>query len=257
MNPKAPWLAAILLLCPLGAQDDPAKPSVDAATRLQQLEAEQQQVLADWREQMRAAAEARKANPDQKKARAIAMRPDYGSLRAKYMAAADRYGDDAPKFLIPALNVSSKPAQYKEIFDRIVTSHLDSDDVSVLGGRLKHLNRMVDADYQASVIARIEKHGNNAGLLAWIAFGRHEDTFRTQNPKTEAFQSAKKIVAAALEKGGDSVLHRQFDQLIAEQENFGMGMEAPDIVGVDLDGVEFKLSDYRGKVVFLDFWGDW
>ena len=25
----------------------------------------------------------------------------------------------------------------------------------------------------------------------------------------------------------------------------------------DLDGVEFKLSDYRGKVVFLDFWGDW
>ena len=23
------------------------------------------------------------------------------------------------------------------------------------------------------------------------------------------------------------------------------------------DGVKFKLSDYRGKVVVLDFWGDW
>ena len=36
-----------------------------------------------------------------------------------------------------------------------------------------------------------------------------------------------------------------------------IGEVAPDIVGTDVDGVEFKLSDYRGKVVVLDFWGDW
>ena len=36
-----------------------------------------------------------------------------------------------------------------------------------------------------------------------------------------------------------------------------VGKVAPDIVGEDLDGVAFKLSDYRGKVVMLDFWGDW
>ncbi len=35
------------------------------------------------------------------------------------------------------------------------------------------------------------------------------------------------------------------------------GMAAPDIVGKDIDGHTFKLSDYRGKVVVLDFWGDW
>ncbi len=32
---------------------------------------------------------------------------------------------------------------------------------------------------------------------------------------------------------------------------------APEIVGEDVDGVPFKLSDYRGKVVVLDFWGNW
>ena len=31
---------------------------------------------------------------------------------------------------------------------------------------------------------------------------------------------------------------------------------APEIVGRDLDGVKFSLSDYRGKVVFLDFYSD-
>jgi cytochrome oxidase Cu insertion factor (SCO1/SenC/PrrC family) len=32
---------------------------------------------------------------------------------------------------------------------------------------------------------------------------------------------------------------------------------AAEIEGADQDGVRFKLSDYRGKVVVLDFWGHW
>ena len=36
-----------------------------------------------------------------------------------------------------------------------------------------------------------------------------------------------------------------------------IGKVAPEIEAEDIDGVKFKLSDYRGKVVVLDFWGDW
>jgi hypothetical protein len=36
-----------------------------------------------------------------------------------------------------------------------------------------------------------------------------------------------------------------------------VGQLAPDIQGQDLDGVEFKLSDFRGKIVVLAFWGHW
>ena len=35
------------------------------------------------------------------------------------------------------------------------------------------------------------------------------------------------------------------------------GQEAPEIEGEDIDGKKFKLSEYRGKVVVLDFWGHW
>ncbi|MBM4013745.1 MAG: redoxin domain-containing protein [Planctomycetes bacterium] len=40
-------------------------------------------------------------------------------------------------------------------------------------------------------------------------------------------------------------------------KNLKIGGTAPEIEGPDLDGVNFKLSDYRGKVVLLDFWGYW
>jgi len=40
-------------------------------------------------------------------------------------------------------------------------------------------------------------------------------------------------------------------------KNLAVGKVAPDIEGPDIDGENFKLSDYRGKVVLLDFWGDW
>lgn len=44
---------------------------------------------------------------------------------------------------------------------------------------------------------------------------------------------------------------------VFEIENLGIGKICPEITGADADGVEFKLTDYKGKVIFLDFWGFW
>lgn len=40
-------------------------------------------------------------------------------------------------------------------------------------------------------------------------------------------------------------------------ENLMLGQEAPNIVGKDLEGIEFELADYRGKVVAIVFTGHW
>ena len=36
-----------------------------------------------------------------------------------------------------------------------------------------------------------------------------------------------------------------------------VGTPAPPTKGTDADGAAFSLADYRGKVVMLDFWGNW
>jgi len=40
-------------------------------------------------------------------------------------------------------------------------------------------------------------------------------------------------------------------------DELAIGQKAPEILGADVDGNEMKLSDYLGKVIVLDFWGDW
>lgn len=42
-----------------------------------------------------------------------------------------------------------------------------------------------------------------------------------------------------------------------ELRHLVVGKPAPEIEGEDVDGVAMKLGDYRGKVVLLDFWGNW
>lgn len=58
-------------------------------------------------------------------------------------------------------------------------------------------------------------------------------------------------------KKGRSTYGELAQRELFDLQNLQVGDVAPEIVGKDLDGIEFKLSDYRGKVVMLDFWGHW
>ena len=54
-----------------------------------------------------------------------------------------------------------------------------------------------------------------------------------------------------------STLGSLAENFLDEMHNITPGKPAPDIDGVTLDGQPLKLTDYRGKVVVLVFWGSW
>ncbi len=58
-------------------------------------------------------------------------------------------------------------------------------------------------------------------------------------------------------KNGRSTLGQQAKAVMFEARFLSIGKTAPEIEGIDSAEVAFQLSDYRGQVVLLDFWGDW
>ena len=75
----------------------------------------------------------------------------------------------------------------------------------------------------------------------------------TDESKAKAIEQL--LNAQKVAKG--TALEPRIRSQLFELQNLQIGRAAPDIQGEDLDSVKFKLSDYRGKVVVLDFWGDW
>lgn len=62
------------------------------------------------------------------------------------------------------------------------------------------------------------------------------------------------LVLAAKKTSSSAALAGRIRHLV---DTLTVGKTAPEIAGRDLDGTEFRLSDYRGKVVALIFSGDW
>jgi hypothetical protein len=78
--------------------------------------------------------------------------------------------------------------------------------------------------------------------------------------REQALKEVEAVLEQAAEKygdvrlpEGDRVAERAKVELF-EIRRLSIGKVAPDIEGEDQDGKRFKLSDYRGKVVLLDFW---
>jgi hypothetical protein len=93
-----------------------------------------------------------------------------------------------------------------------------------------------------------------AGLCGkeYLAELLRQDRVKASKEIEAVFEQAERHGDVKL-PGGETVAERARAALF-EVRHLSVGKEAPDIEGEDQDGKRFKLSDYRGKVVLLDFW---
>lgn len=122
-----------------------------------------------------------------------------------------------------------------------------------------------------SAVGRSNKDRAVRGRVAMVAAWRAKEKADAADAKKQkdadelASAAEKAFEAVAREFGECELPGRGEKQTVAdackvelfELRNLRVGKTAPDIEGEDTDGVKFKLSDYRGKVVLLDFWADW
>ena len=80
--------------------------------------------------------------------------------------------------------------------------------------------------------------------------------------RASVIREAEALYEQAIEKYGDvklpyeGTVSETATRELYEIRYLSVGKDAPDIEGVDQEGQQFKLSDYRGKVVLLYFWSE-
>lgn len=175
-------------------------------------------------------------------------------------AAADYAGTEgAVPFLVWVVQngLYQQMPEAKDALSKLMSTHIASKGLAPLGPMLPQLDYVMGEGYAAKMAGKLEKATSSDNLRAWAVYTRLTPVFKSNGPKTEPFLKAKAEMLALMEMVDDEYLKMTFDSEVTVLEVFGIGMTAPDIVGPDLDGTVFSLSEYKGKVIFLDFWGDW
>ena len=246
------------LLVGVVAAQEPVDPKPEAARsvaeRMQDLQDLQQKAVADWRAQIAEAQKAAKEGAGVQKA--MPMRPDFGAVAEKALAYAKDYAgtDDAIDFLMMVVNLDQTKA--KPALETLLTSHIDSPKLASMGRMIPFLDRIVSPEFATEARGKLMK-SKSIDVRGWALFATHQETIEKGDRDGDEYKDARAKLLAVADEVSDKGLASQIRSAIDDRELFGIGCTAPDIAGVDLDGVEFKLSDYKGKVIFLDFWGDW
>jgi hypothetical protein len=88
--------------------------------------------------------------------------------------------------------------------------------------------------------------------------GAKSNAFAAEGESTpERIARARKLLEDVRAAEKDSALAKRADDMLFAFEHLAIGTTAEDFSTVDENGKPWKLSDYRGKVVVVDFWGYW
>lgn len=153
----------------------------------------------------------------------------------------------------------------KAAYDDVVANHIASPSI----GNLPFVAMQIveGADYDKLVATLLEKspHKNvhaGAVFMQWQAAQQKAQMAGTDPASDPAIlELAKKIAKDYADVKFPFDDSKTYGDMAAGfvfvAENLSIGKQAPDFESVDENGQKFKIGDYRGKVVVLDFWGYW
>jgi len=185
-------------------------------------------------------------------------RVDLKGFIARFQEGAKEYaGTDGAIDYLTWLTLHSGDAEVsKTAAATLLADHIDSDKLEPLAENLHLAKRAMGAEWQ-SVCEQLAEKSPHDMVRAWALYRCATMTARDRDASAKDKAAAQEGLAEAAKLAAGTPLADMIAAPEFQKNRLQIGMEVPDIVGEDLDGIPFKLSDYRGKVVVIDFWGDW
>jgi hypothetical protein len=267
MHAKFCWAWSALLLAAVAAavaggpqtQGEPPQqpPPKSAAEQYKALVKE----VTDARQEYTKAMQAAKTDEDRQKA----FQEKYPQP-AKYAARFLKVAEDFPKdpAAVDALiwvctNFGNGP-EYTKALDVLLKDHADSPRLAAV---CASLGRTPNGEQRLRDLLAKSPHRDVQGaacfaLAQFLKSRADRGVAGAEDVQKEAETLFERVVKDYAEvKTGERPLGPLAETELFEMRYLSVGKVAPEIEAEDIDGVKFKLSDYRGKVVMLDFWGNW
>jgi thiol-disulfide isomerase/thioredoxin len=255
-----------LVLLTLSASADEAAKESAAAVDYKKLSAEWQDSVGVLRAEY-VAQKAEELIDDMAKNYRAKVRKVGGDFAVRFLALAEKYPQDpvAVDALIRAAQLGTRSEVSEKALTVLGRDHLDDPKMAGLCSTLAY-SKWQGAD--KLLAALMEKHSRR-DVRAQACFSlakryREQAAAATQPEEREkAVKNAEALYQTVVAKYADVAFGRNrtlgpvAQTALDEIQRLAVGRPAPEIDGLDVDGKAFKLSDYRGKVVVLDFWGHW
>jgi hypothetical protein len=204
-----------------------------------------------------------KAEGDEEKAKILKGLPGAGYIPEFRSLAEEAKGSDtAAKALIWVLRLADEDkAVAWSAVETLLEEHMQSPVMAELTGELRYASYQHGEAPVIEALRAIVDETPHETVRAGALFTLGAVLFESQDEaKLKEGRTCFETVITDhgdLPYRGDSTYEAAAQAYLYELDNLRIGMTAPDFESVDENGVKWKLSDYRGKVVVVDFWGFW
>jgi hypothetical protein len=176
------------------------------------------------------------------------------------LAARHRGTETATEALLRAVEIGDEQEQPQasiRAFSALMAGSLKSANMEEVANYLQFYAADVGADFATTQLRKLAEVSRHKSVQAAALAGIAKIAMAGGKGSPAQRREAGAIFARLKRDYAGSSYAKEADAHIYELERLQIGMTAPEIDGVDTEGARFRLSDYRGKVVVLVFWGFW
>ncbi len=183
---------------------------------------------------------------------------DLDPYLAQASAGAEKFAgtDGAVDFLAWTMT-SAKGDQASAAMATVLEHHVKSAKLESMVSKGRALVRPLGMEATMGFLQTVDKESPHKSVRAHAIYQMHKLLARDKNASQDVKDAAAARLSEAAELAGDSPLRDRINAPKFQEERLQIGMVVPEIVGTDLFGKPMRLSDFRGKVTVLDFWGNW
>lgn len=167
------------------------------------------------------------------------------------------------------------------LYNQYSRGEISEEDLS--GSKMKNFLEESSNYYKSEIVSNLNDYNNinylQLEVFQPLVFSLYDDSFRKKyqfpplNDELQEYVEVQKLLYGIKANGHSSEMVREYDSLkevlknpnfksalqreFGTYENLKEGVPATDLTFYDLNNEQVQLSDFKGKVVVIDFWATW